>query len=71
MKKEKNLNLKEFAKLTKGLSPADIKMIAEEAMKLAIINSKNNISENDIKVSVEKFLRRENIKNNKIGANNG
>jgi len=71
IKKETDIDLKQFAKLTKGLSPADIKMIAEEAMKLAIINSKNTIAENDVKISVDKFIRRENVKNNKIGADNG
>jgi len=46
-------------------------MIVEEAMKLAIISSRNVISESDIRISVDKFIRRENIKNNKLGADNG
>ena len=71
IKKEANIEFKQFAKLTKGLSPADIKMIAEEAMKLAIISSRNVISESDIKISVDKFIRRENVKNNKLGTDNG
>jgi len=67
LKREKDIDLSKISKLTKGLSPSDIKLIAEEAMKIAIINSKNAISMKHIEISVNKFLRREKIKNNEIG----
>ena len=71
MKKEKEINLRQFSKITKGLSPADIKMITEEAMKTAIINNQNLISMNNIETAVNKFIRREKVKNNTMGVDNG
>jgi SpoVK/Ycf46/Vps4 family AAA+-type ATPase len=71
MKREKDLDLVQFSKTTDGLSPADIKMITEEAMKSAIINSKNSISMNDIEIAVNKFIRREKVRNNGVRGNNG
>lgn len=71
IKREDDIDLVKFSKTTKGLSPADIKMITEEAMKSAIINSKNVISMNDIEISVNKFIRREKVRNNKVGEDNG
>jgi SpoVK/Ycf46/Vps4 family AAA+-type ATPase len=56
LKREKDIDLSKISKLTKGLSPSDIKLIAEEAMKIAIINSKNAISMKHIEISVNKFL---------------
>jgi len=38
-------------------------MIAEEAMKLSIIDARNNITEVDLNTAVEKFLMREKLKN--------
>jgi SpoVK/Ycf46/Vps4 family AAA+-type ATPase len=67
MKREKDIDLTKFSKVTEGLSPADIKMITEEAMKSAIINSKNSISMNEIEISVNKFIRREKVRNNEVG----
>ena len=67
IKRENDIDLVKFSKMTKGLSPADIKMITEEAMKTAIINSKNSISMNDIEIAVHKFIRREKVKNNEMG----
>lgn len=67
IKREKNINLDKLAKKTEGLSPSDIKMIAEEAMKTAIINAKNSISMNDIEVAVNKFIQREKVRNNEMG----
>lgn len=71
IKKDKDIDLVKFSKITKGLSPADIKMITEEAMKFAIINSRSSISMNDIEIAVNKFLHREKIRNNKVGEDNG
>ncbi|MDM8540589.1 ATP-binding protein [Desulfococcaceae bacterium HSG9] len=67
MKRKNDIDLVKFSKLSKGLSPADIKMITEEAMKIAIINSKNSISMNDVEIAVNKFIRREKVKNNEMG----
>ena len=66
IKRNRNIDLQAFAAMTKGLSPADIKMIVEEAMKTAIINSRGIITANDIKKSVNRFLKREKIRNNKM-----
>jgi len=71
IKRDKEINLVKFSQKTKGLSPADIKMITEEAMKFAIINSRSSISMNDIEIAVNKFIRREKIRNNKVGEDNG
>jgi len=40
-------------------------------MKSVIINSKSSISMNDIEIAVNKFLRREKVKNNEIGKDDG
>jgi len=67
IKREKKIDLLKISGKTSGLSPADIKMITEEAMKTAIINSKDSLSMKDIEVAVKKFLRREKVKNNAMG----
>ena len=66
IKKEHEIDFAKFSKITNGLSPADIKMITEEAMKIAIINSKNLVSMNEIEVAVNKFILREKVKNDKV-----
>ncbi len=71
IKRDKDINLVKFSQITKGLSPADIKMITEEAMKFAIINSRSSISINDLEIAVNKFIRREKVRNNKVGEDNG
>jgi SpoVK/Ycf46/Vps4 family AAA+-type ATPase len=71
IKREKNIDLVKFSKITQGLSPADIKMITEEAMKSAILNSKNSIIRNDIKNAIDKFIRREKVRNNTMSKGNG
>ena len=43
-------------------------MVTEEAMKTAIIDSKNSISMKDIETAVTKFIRREKVRNNEMGA---
>jgi len=67
IKREKKIDLSKISGKTSGLSPADIKMITEEAMKTAIINSKNSLSMKDIEIAVNKFLQREKVKNNAMG----
>jgi len=71
IKRDKDIDLFKFSQITKGLSPADIKMITEEAMKFAIINSRSSISMNDIEIAVNKFIRREKVRNNKVEEDNG
>jgi len=71
IKRDKGIDLVKFSQITKGLSPADIKMITEEAMKFAIINSRSSISMNDIEIAVNKFISRENVRNNTVGEDNG
>ncbi len=67
IKRENNIDLEKISQLTENFSPADIKMVTEEAMKTAIINSKNSISMIDIEISVNKFIRREKVRNNEMG----
>ena len=64
MKREKNLDLNKAAKQTSGFSPADIKMITEEAIKLAIIDSRDRLSSKDLTTAVSKFSKREAVKSN-------
>lgn len=67
IKRENNIDLEKISKLTEQFSPADIKMVTEEAMKTAIINSKNSISMIDMEIAVRKFIRREKVRNNEMG----
>ena len=67
IKSENNIDLEKISHLTDKFSPADIKMVTEEAMKTAIINSKDSISMRDIEISVNKFIRREKVRNNEMG----
>lgn len=64
IKRDSDIDLLKVAKKTDGLSHADIRMITEEAMKTAIINSSNSLSMKDINAAVDKFIRREKVKNN-------
>ena len=41
-------------------------MVAEEAMKTAIIDSRNCLSMGDIEIAVNKFIRREKVKKNEM-----
>lgn len=67
MKKDVFIDFAMAARITEGLSPSDIKMIAEEAMKISIINSKKMIEQSDIKTAIQKFMRRERVRNNQMG----
>jgi len=62
LKRNEKINLEKSAKDSKGLSPADIKMIAVEAMKTSIIEARNQISMDDLERAIIQFVRRENIK---------
>jgi len=66
LKQENNFDLKRISNLANNFSPADIKMVTEEAMKVAIIKSKNALSMTDLEASVKKFVRREKVRNNKL-----
>lgn len=59
MKKDVFIDFAMAARITEGLSPSDIKMIAEEAMKISIINSKKMIEQSDIKTAIQKFMRKQ------------
>jgi len=61
-KRDKNLSLDKAAKESNGLSPADIKMIATEAMKSAIIDNRNALSSEDLDTAIKQFVERELIK---------
>lgn len=62
LKKEHSIDLEAIIEKSEGLSPADIKMVAEEAMKFSIIESRGNITENDLKWALDKFLSREKLR---------
>jgi len=42
-------------------------MVTEEAMKTAIISSKNHLGQNEIDCAIQKFIRREKVRNNLMG----
>ncbi len=67
IKRESDIDILKATKKTEGLSPADIKMVTEEAMKTAIIDSRNCLSMSDIESAVNKFIRREKVKKNEMG----
>jgi SpoVK/Ycf46/Vps4 family AAA+-type ATPase len=67
IKKDADIDMTIAACLTDGFSPADIKMVTEEAMKTAIISSKNHIGQNEIDCAIQKFIRREKVRNNLMG----
>ena len=64
MKRDNNIELKTLSERSARLSPSDIKMIAEEAMKLAIINERSSLSMGDISTALDKFIKREKVKGN-------
>ena len=59
IKRDKQLHLDDAAKISQGLSPSDIRMIAVEAMKNSIIDARNSLSKNDLNVAIQQFLHRE------------
>jgi SpoVK/Ycf46/Vps4 family AAA+-type ATPase len=65
LKHDININLTDIAKKSDGLSPADIKMIAEEAIKLAIIDKRKNMTIDDMFMALNKFIDREKLKHEK------
>ncbi len=69
IKRDKTIDLNELAQKSDKLSPSDIKMICEEAMKISIIYSHNCLSMSDISLALNKFIEREQIKDKYSGAN--
>jgi SpoVK/Ycf46/Vps4 family AAA+-type ATPase len=67
IKKDSDIDITKAASMTDGFSPADIKMVTEESMKTAIISSRNHLGQNDIIRAIEKFIRREKVRNNLMG----
>ncbi len=67
IKRNKKINLSKVARDSQGLSPADIKMIAVEAMKTAIINTRNSLTMDDLESAIAQFIRREKVKHYKLG----
>jgi len=67
IKRDSDIDIDEIAKQTEGLSPSDIKMLTQEAIKLAIINSRNTVSQKDITMAVNRFIEREKIRKNEKG----
>ncbi|GHV83621.1 ATPase [Spirochaetia bacterium] len=62
MKRENNIDLTSIAERSEGLSPSDIKMVAEEAMKLSIIDSRSNLIGDNVFQALEKFINREKLR---------
>jgi len=67
IKCDKKIDYFKAAKASQGLSPADIEMIAVEAMKSSIIDARNNLAMDDLNIAIEQFIRREKIKQNGQG----
>ncbi len=67
IKRNADIDIAKAADLTEGFSPADIKMVTEDAMKTAIINSKNNLGQKEIEIAIQKFILREKVRNNQMG----
>jgi len=67
IKREPDIDILKATNKTEGFSPADIKMVTEEAMKTAIIDSRNCLSMVDIESAVNNFIRREKVKRNEMG----
>lgn len=67
IKRDADIDTTKAASMTAGFSPADIKMVTEEAMKTAIINSKSHLGQNELICAIEKFIRREKVRNNLMG----
>lgn len=64
IKRDSEIEIDEVARQTEGLSPSDIKMLTQEAIKLAVINSRNSVSKRDIEMAVNRFIEREKIRKN-------
>ena len=62
IKRDEQLDLDNAAKVSQGLSPSDIQMIAVEAMKNSIIDARNSLSEDDLNAAIQQFLHRESVK---------
>ncbi|WP_304333609.1 AAA family ATPase [Brachyspira innocens] len=65
IKRKDDIDMEELVKKSKGLSASDIKMIVTEAIKISVINSKDEIDNNTINLSLNKFLKRNKIRNGK------
>ena len=62
IKRDQKINLSKVAKASQGLSPADIEMIATEAIKTAIIDARNHLTETDLDAAIEQFIEREKVR---------
>lgn len=60
--KKKNLNLDKFIKETEGFSPSDLKLMCVDAIKQVIINDKQYLTDEDLKYSLDRFIKRMKIK---------
>lgn len=67
LKRDAGIDLVGISKKSEGLSPSDIKMVAIEAMKLSIIDSRNTLTQNDISISLNRFLNREKLRKTSKG----
>lgn len=56
LKRESGIDLVGISKESEGLSPSDIKMVAIEAMKLSIIDSRNTLTQNDLSIALKNSL---------------
>jgi SpoVK/Ycf46/Vps4 family AAA+-type ATPase len=63
LKRQENIDLLKVSEKTEGVSHADIKMIAEEALKLSIINERNILDNEMLMLAIDKFLQRDAVRN--------
>ncbi|MEN8220614.1 MAG: hypothetical protein ABFS56_30540 [Pseudomonadota bacterium] len=68
IKRDKKIDLSQAAKDSQGLSPADIKMITTEAMKTAIIDTRNTLTMDDLERAIEQFICCEKVKQHGLEA---
>ncbi len=57
----------QLAEKTGGLSPSDIRMICEEALKQVIIRSLNTVSQGALLSAIDTFNKRESVRTTAMG----
>ena len=69
MRREKNFNIDQLARLTRNYSAADIAQICEEALRKSILNNKNSVTKEHIMWAVSEQKRRKKTIHSEKGNN--
>jgi len=67
LKRDNDINIMQLAEKTGGLSPSDIRMICEEALKQVIIRSLNTVSQGALLSAIDTFNKRESVRTTAMG----